>query len=128
VVFLAIGVLSLWGGTVLWRKTNRLRHVQVVVHDHGLSYRDGSTCLTCRWDQVEEVRWRVAHHYEESSLTVGGFVPLPGTGTQDYSHTTHRVTVRRNDGVNLVFTDELQNIVELARAIRQETSRHFRGG
>src|SRR5271166_4384375 len=32
VVFLAVGGFSLWGGRALWRQTNRLRHLQVVVH------------------------------------------------------------------------------------------------
>src|SRR5262245_20068134 len=31
-VFLAVGVFSLWGGWVLCRKANRLRHVLVAVH------------------------------------------------------------------------------------------------
>jgi hypothetical protein len=125
VVLLAIGVLSLWGGRVLWRKTDRLRHAQAVVHAGGISYHDGSTCLTCRWDQVEDVRWKVANHYEETSLAVGGVFPIPGTAIQRVSHTSHRLTVRRKDGDNLVFTDELQNIVELARAIQQQISRNI---
>jgi hypothetical protein len=67
ILLLAVGVVSLWGGRALWRKANRLRHVKVAVHAGGLSYRDGGTCLTCRWDQIEEVRWRVSDHYEEHS-------------------------------------------------------------
>ena len=126
VVFLAIGVLSLWGGRVLWRKTDRLRHAQAVVHDGGISCHDGSTCLTCRWDQIEDVRWRVANHYEETSFAVGGVLPIPGATIERVSHTNHRLTVRRKDGVNLVFTDELQNIVELARAIQQQLNRNSR--
>jgi hypothetical protein len=122
VLLLSLGVLSLWGCRALWRKANRLRHVQVVVHAGGLSYRDGSTCLTCRWDQVEEVRWRTANHYEEVSLTVGGVLPVPGAAIRRLSHTSYHVTVRRKGGSQLVFTNELQNIDGLARAIQQETS------
>jgi hypothetical protein len=122
VILLAIGVLALWGGMVLWRKANRLRHVQVGVHAAGLCYHNGSTCLTCRWDQVESIRWKVQDHYEETSLAVG-WVPIPGTGIPEFSHTTHHITVRRQDGVQLVFTDELENITGLARAIQQETRR-----
>jgi hypothetical protein len=126
VALLAVTSLSLWGGRALWRKENRKRLVRVVVHAGGLSYRDGSTCLTCHWDQIEDVRWRVANHYEETSLAVGGVLPIPGATIERVSHTSHRLTVRRKDGVNLVFTDELQNIVELARAIQQQLSRNIR--
>jgi hypothetical protein len=108
---------------MLLRKANRLRHVRVVVHAGGLSYRGESTCLTCRWDQIEEVRFRVAHHREIIYLAVGGVIPIPGTTRQHLSHTTHRVTVRRKDGTQMIFTDELQNIVELARAIQARASR-----
>jgi hypothetical protein len=124
-VVLAIGGVCLWGSGVLWRKASRLRHVEVVVHAGALFYRDGSSSFLCRWDEIEEVRWRVANHYEETSLTVGGVVRVPGTTTRSHSHTSHQVTVRRKDGAQMVFTNELQNVEKLARAIQGETSRSF---
>jgi hypothetical protein len=123
-VFLAVGALFLWGGWVLWKKANRLRHVLVAVHTGGLSYRDGGTCWACRWDEIEDVQCRVFQHYEESTLAVGGVVPIPGTTTRNYSHTTQQVKVRRKDGSQMVFTDELRNIGELAQAIRDGASRN----
>jgi hypothetical protein len=120
-VFLAVGLFLLWGGTVLWRKMNRKRQVQVVVHSRGLSYcKEDNTCLTCRWDQIEAVRWRAWDHHDEGGAVIGG-VPIYATDTW----TTHQVIIQRNDGVQLVFTDELQNVVSLAKAIQQETSRHI---
>jgi general stress protein CsbA len=127
VVLFAISVFSLWAGRVLWRKTNRLRHRQVVVHAHGLSYRDGSTCLIFPWDQIEEVRWGVMGHHEESFIAVDGIIPVPGTRVRTHWHTSHHIRVRRKDGVCLDLTDELQNIVELGRAIQQGTSRPLGG-
>jgi hypothetical protein len=124
-VLLAVALLLLWGGRALWRKADRKRRVRVVVHTHGLSYRDGSTCLTCRWDQIEDVRWRIWNNYEDTCIALGGVVPVPGTTTRSLIHTSHQVTVLRKDGVQLVFTDELQNIAGLARAIRQEASRNI---
>jgi hypothetical protein len=35
--------------------------------------------------------------------------------------------VRRKDGAPLVFTDELQNVAELPRAIQEEASRYSEG-
>jgi hypothetical protein len=122
VLFLVVGVLALWGGIVLWRKTNRLRRVEAVVHVGGLSYQNDCGCLTCRWDQIEYVWWKVGNHYVESRVVVGGFVPIAGSGTRHHTHTTHEVTVRRKDGVQMIFTDQLQDIVELARAIQQHTT------
>jgi hypothetical protein len=125
-VLLAAGVLSLWGGRVLWRKTNRLRHVQATVHTGGVSWSDGNTCLTCSWDQVEDVRWQALNHYEKTSIAIGGVVPI-SPGVRSLTHTTHRVTVYRKDGVQLVFTNELQNIVDLARAIEAGVRRGMGG-
>ena len=108
----AVGLLLLCGGSVLCRRTNRKRHVQVVVHAAGLFYhKEDNTCLTCRWDQIESVRCRIADHHEEA--TVEGIIPIHS------SFRTHEITLRRNDGVQMVFTDELQNIAELARLIDQ---------
>src|SRR4051812_6354309 len=69
VVFLTVGVLLLWGGRAQWRKANRLRHVQVVVHAGGLSSRDGSTCLTCRWDQIGGLDPRFEHVFWDQAAT-----------------------------------------------------------
>jgi hypothetical protein len=124
IVFLAVASLSLWGAKALWRKANRLRQVQVVVHAGGLSYRDDSTCLTCRWDQIEAVRWRVSDHHEESLIGIRG-MPIPVLIPAKTTWTTHQVTVKRKDGVQLVFTDELQDVVRLAKAIQQETTRNI---
>jgi hypothetical protein len=123
-VLLAVGGLSLWGGWVLLRKAIRLWHVLVAVHAGGLSYRDDGTCWTCRWEEIEDVHWRVRDHHEETSLAVGGIVPIPGTTVRSHSHTSQRVTVRRKDGTQMVFTDELQNVGELARAIHQGAGRN----
>ena len=117
VALLAAGVLLLWGGRVLWRKANRLRRVLVVVHAGGLSSRDDSTCLTCRWDEIEDVRWRVSNQYESFSIAMG-------ISAKRLSHTSHYITVKRKDGVEMVFTDELENIFELAGAIQQHASRN----
>lgn len=125
VVLQALGAVSLWGAAALWGKVNRLRLVQVVVHVGGLSHRDeNNRVLTCRWDQIADVRWRLAHFYQETSLTIQGVIPIPGTKTQTFSHNIHRIRVLRKDGVELVFTDELQNIFELGQAIHQEASRN----
>jgi hypothetical protein len=120
VFFLPIGVLLLWGGTAVWRKTNRKWQVKVVVHAGGLSYGNDNTCLTCRWDEIEEVGWRVLDHYDEGVARVGG-IPIYASS----KHTTHRVTVRRKDGVELVFTDELDDVVALAKAIQQGIGRNI---
>jgi hypothetical protein len=93
-VFLAGGVGLLWGATALWRRTDRLRHTRVVVHAGGLAYHRDGACLTCRWDQIEQFQWRLANHFEESSLAIGGLVPVPGTKMRSLSHTSQRVTVR----------------------------------
>jgi len=108
---------ALYGGWLLAQRTNRLRRVRVAVHDAGLTYRDWAGCVTRRWDQVEGVRWRAADHYEESSLYLYGVARVPGTTTREFSHTTRTVTVRWTDGTQLVFTDELENVTELARVI-----------
>src|SRR5207249_1025722 len=121
-VCLAAGLLFLWGGWVLWMKTNRLWRVQVVVHAGGLVYNNEETCLTCRWDQIEEFRWRVWNLFDESTIVVG-VVPI---ATRSFDHSDHKVTVRRKDGVQLIFTDELQNIDRLARVIQQQISRNNR--
>jgi hypothetical protein len=117
VVLLAVAGAAFYGGWILVRKTNRLRRVRVVVHDGGLAYRDGAEYMTCRWDQIKDVQWRVEDHYQESSLYLSGVAKIPGTATREFSHTTHKVTVHRNDDVQLVFTDELENVAELARVI-----------
>jgi hypothetical protein len=118
IIFLAVGLLLLWGGTVLWRKTNRKRHVRVVVHSRGLSYRnEDNTCLTCRWDEIEAFRWRAWVHREKGAAVIGG-APVVATTTW----TTHQVIVQLKDGVQLVFTDELQHVVSLAKAIQEATS------
>jgi hypothetical protein len=117
VVLLVVAAAAFFCGWILVRKTNRLRRVLVVVHDGGLVYRDGVDYMICSWDQIEDVQWRVDDHYQESSLYLSGVAKIPGTTTREFSHTTHKFTVRRNDGVQLVFTDELENVVELARVI-----------
>jgi hypothetical protein len=128
VTLLVVGVLLLWGGRVLWRRTNRLRPVRAVVHAGGLSYCDHSGCLTCRWDEIEDVQWKILSQYEKTSIAIGGLVPIPGTTIQRLSHTSHQIVVRRKDGVLLVFTSELQDIVGLALAIQEGRSRTVRGG
>jgi hypothetical protein len=46
------------------------------VHSRGLSYRkEDNTCLTCRWDQIEAVRWRAWNHHYEGGAVIGG-VPI----------------------------------------------------
>jgi hypothetical protein len=120
-VFVAVGVFLLWGGGVLWRKTNCLRHTRAVVHAHGLSYRKDNTTLTCRWEDIQEIRCLERDHYEETAAV--GLIPIPrGTTTPTFVHSSHHLTVRRKDGLELVFTDELEDVVGLASAIQQETT------
>jgi hypothetical protein len=116
---LAVAALLLWGGWRLGRKANRLRSKRVIVYAGGLSYHDGSTCLTCRWDQIADIRWSARPHYEHLADQWGNEIP----GTTRLSHISNRITVRRKDGVAMVFTDELENIVGLAGAIQRERSR-----
>jgi rhomboid protease GluP len=123
IVFLVVGVLSLWGARVLWKQANRLRRLQVVVHTDGLVYRDGRTTFSCRWSQIAQARGRVAHHYDKTSLAVGGVVPIPGATVSKFSHVSHRYTLRREDGAEIVFTDEIQDVEELGRVIQQELDR-----
>jgi hypothetical protein len=118
-VCLALGLLFLWAGSVLWMKTNRLRNIRVVVHAGGLVLHNQWACVTCRWDQMAEFRWRVLKYFDESTIVVG-VVPIP---TRSLDHSDHKVTVRRKDGVQLIFTDELQNFDRLARVIQEQTSR-----
>jgi hypothetical protein len=105
VVYLAIAALSLWGGIKLWRKANGKRQVRVAVHAGGLSYHDEETCLTCRWDQIAEVRWNAKKVYETTHLTVGGVLPVPGTTSTRHIHTTHQITVQLKDSVQLGRVD-----------------------
>jgi hypothetical protein len=118
--FLPIGTLLLWGGIVLLRKANAMRHIQVVVHVGGLASYQDKNCLTCRWDQLDEVTWQVRNHYDEGTATVGG-VPIYANS----KHSTHRLTVRRKDGIELVFTDDLANLKALAKAIQMATGRRL---
>ena len=119
IVMLTVAGVAFNGSWLLLRKSNRLRRVRVVAHDGGLTHQDWAGCVTCHWEQVEDVRWMAADHYEESSLYLYGIAEIPGTTTREFSHTTHTVTVRRNDGVQLVFTDELENVAGLARVIME---------
>jgi hypothetical protein len=127
VLLLAVGVGSLWAARALWSKTSRLRHVQVAVHAGGLSYRDDSTCLAWRWDEILDIRWSVSLHRETTSFAVGGVLPVPGTTVETTVHRSHQVIVRRMDGAQLVFTDELENITEMPRAIQEAASRNAGG-
>jgi hypothetical protein len=122
-VYLVVGVLLLWAGKALWSQANRLRRLKVVVHAGGLSYRKDGACLACRWDQIAAVQGQETPHYEESSLAVGGIVSIPGTTVRTLSHVSHRYTVSRQDGVQLVFTSELQNVAQLVQMIEQQLSR-----
>lgn len=126
-VFLAAAGAAFYGGWVLWRRTNRLRLVRATVHAGGLSYWDATGRTTCRWDQIEDIRWKALDHYEESVLVLGGVVPVPGTAIREFSHSTHRVTVRRMEGAPIVLTNEIENIVGLAGAILAGVERS-RGG
>src|SRR5262245_54259088 len=55
VILLALAAAAFYAGWVLWRSTNRLRHVRVAAHDGGLTYQDWARSVTCTWDQVEDV-------------------------------------------------------------------------
>jgi rhomboid protease GluP len=107
IVFLVVGLLCLWGARVLWKQANRLRRLQVVVHSDGLIYRDDRTYFICRWSQIAQARGRVAHHYEKTTLP-------------ELSHVSHRYTVRREDGAEVVLTDEIENIAELGQLLQQK--------
>jgi len=111
-VLLAVPIPFLWGGWALWRRANGKRQMRVVVHTGGLSYHDGNSVRTCRWDQIAEVQWKVANYYDD-------------TTTRKASHTSHEFVLHRRDGVQLVFTEELQNIVGLSKSILEETSRNI---
>jgi hypothetical protein len=113
-LFFAFGVFLLWGGRAIWRKTKLLCHVKVNVYTGGLSYHKNNTCVTCRWNQILDVRGGATHYYEQVSLN--GLIPIE---SRRLSHTNHLLTVRRHDGVELVFTGELQNVTELFRIIQQ---------
>jgi hypothetical protein len=114
---LAAGLLFLWGGSVLWMKTQRLRNVRVVVHAGGLVLHNQWACVTCRWDQIEDFRWSVLNHFEEPTIVVGWV--LVASGPRRLDHSDHTVTICRKDGVKLIFTDELRTIVRLARVIQR---------
>jgi hypothetical protein len=116
IILLAVAAVPFYGGWVLCRKTSRLRRVQVVAYEGGLTYQGTASCESCRWDQVEDVRYKVSDHYSKSA-SLYGVVNASGSTTRDFTHTTHEVTVRRSDGLQYVFSDELDNVTELARFI-----------
>jgi hypothetical protein len=122
-VYFLLGVLLLWGAKVLWGQADRLRRLQVVVHTEGLCYRKDGACLACRWDQIAAVWGGEMTHYEESSLAVGGIVPIPGTTVRTAAHVSHHYTVCRQDGARMILTDEIRNVVQLTRIIEQEVRR-----
>lgn len=127
VLLLAVAAAACYGGWVLWRRTNRLRRVRVVASDGGLTYQDWTGCVSCRWDQIDDVRWSASDHYDVSSLALYGVAKVPGTTTREFSHTTHQITVLRSDGVKLVFTEELENVVGLGSVIMECVDRSRRG-
>jgi hypothetical protein len=124
-VFAAAAALCIWATVALLRKADRLRRLRVVVHDNGLAYHDGGRALTCRWDEIEDFRGTARHHFEEKSFAVGG-IPVPGTKTQQYSHTSHHLVVRRKDGAELGFTNEIESVVALAEMIHEGLARRPR--
>jgi hypothetical protein len=120
--YLALIALLLWAGWRVGRHVAALRHKQVVVRGGGLAYHDGAGWLTCRWDEVGGARWSRLAQYEQMQVAWG--VPIPGT--ESHSHTSNRIVVLRKDGVKMVFTDEMQDVVGLALAIEQGLSRYER--
>jgi hypothetical protein len=125
-LFVGAGVFLLWGARALWRSTNRLRYTRAIVHADGVSYRKGDTCLTCRWDEIDEIRCRVTDYYERTAAV--GLIPIPrGATTPKFVHRSLSLTVRRKDGLELVFTEELKNVAAFISAIEREAGRrHLR--
>lgn len=121
VLFVAVGVFLLWGARAMGRSTNRLRYTRAVVHAGGLSYHRDGACLSCRWEEIQEIRCRVTDHYERTAAV--GLIPIPrGATTPKFVHRSFRLTVRRRDGRELVFTDELEHVTTLIRAIEQSAA------
>jgi hypothetical protein len=106
-------VLLAWAGWAVWNKTCLLRHVRVGVHAGGISYCDGKGWVTCRWEQVADVRWKTWLLREESSGVAAG-IPYYVTS----QHVTDRIEVRRNDGVEIVFTHQLEDVASLGKALQ----------
>ena len=116
--FLPVAGLVLWGGIVVGTKTNRKRRVRVVVNSGGIYYRSENSIVIFRWDQISVVRLRRWHHHDEGAAMIAG-VPIVASADFD----THSLAVQMKDGVEFVFTDELQNLVGLAKVIEQELER-----
>jgi hypothetical protein len=122
IVLLAVGLLLLWAGRSLWRHASRVRRLHIVVHDDGIAFHNGITPLVCRWDEIVAAHGRSAVHYDAAMLSAGG-IPVPGTTHHYFSHVSHQYTLWRKDGEPLVFTEEIRNVVELARIVEHELAR-----
>jgi hypothetical protein len=125
VIMLTVAAGLLFAGWVVGKKINQRRQILVAVYDGGFSYENGVDCVTRRWDQIENIRWKVADFYEDLALAVGPFnVRVPSKAMREYSHTSYGLTVKCRDGVRLVFNDELENVTELARIIAESVQRN----
>jgi hypothetical protein len=49
-------------------------------------------------------------------------VPIPGTTVREFTHVSHRYILERVDGVQMVFTDEIEDVAELGKVLFQATS------
>ncbi|MGH2508023.1 MAG: DUF6585 family protein [Ktedonobacteraceae bacterium] len=74
------------------------------VSEYGFVFKRGNTIEAFRWDQIEAMWQAVTKHYRNRA----------------YVGTSHKYTVQRNDGVQIVFDNKFANIEQLGNTLRRQ--------